>query len=231
MTTLSINDALLLVRKNIDEADPNGSVMYSDEDGDNSSLDDIIAKFLPEAINAVHLAAPVQLLEGKSFEVGDLVADSVEISTDGILSFALADNTAFLRLVAFQAADSPIVVSDVLAEASPEGRKQLNRFIRGRWDRPRLVQEQGTHTGPAFKYYTINSEGDSFGSYIGSPASAIARLVWVQEQFYGEAATGYDISRRLRQNIIDRLTAMAMETWNDQRAQSYYQKSVNYSNI
>lgn len=230
MVTLSTEDALLLVRRNLDEAEPNGSVMYSDEANDNMSLDDIILKFLPEAINDIHRLAPVRLLEGKSFEAIDDL-DSAELSTDGILSFTLKADSDFMRLVAFQAADSAIVVSDILAEASPEGRKQLNPHIRGRKDRPRLIQVQGDHTGPAFKYYTLDSDGDSFASYRATPASAIARLVWIQEKFYDAATTEYYISRRLRQNIIDCLTAKVMETYSDQRAQSFYQKANNYSNI
>lgn len=213
MVTLTTADAITLVRKNLDEQDPNGSVMYDADNsyGDNASLDDIIRRTLPEAINAVNLAAPVQLLEGKS-----VTAAAPSIS-DGVLSFSLPSGSKFLRLVAFQAADSPIVVTDVLPEASPEGRKQINRYIRGRYDRPRLVLLQGRHTEPAFRYYTLRSNI--------SASSAISQLYIVQEQFYSSDATGYEISRRLRQNIINWLTAMVMETYSDQRSQIYYQKA------
>ena len=74
MVTLSPSTAIELVRKNLDELDPNGSVMYEDENGsadeygDNASLDDIIRRNLPEAINAVHLTAPVAMLEGKEHD-------------------------------------------------------------------------------------------------------------------------------------------------------------------
>lgn len=217
MVTLSPSDAVALVRKNLDEIAPNGSAMYDPDNayGDNASMDDIIRRNLPESINAVHLSAPVQLLEGKSVS-----ASAPSVSSDGVLSFSLPEGSRFLRLVAFQAADSPIVVTDVIPEASGEGHKQLNKYIRGRYDRPRLVLLQGRQTEPAFKYYSLKN------SY--SPANAISQLIIIQEQFYESDATGYDISRRLRQNIIDRLTALVMETYNDQRAQLYYQKANNY---
>lgn len=225
MIPLSTSDAVELVRKNLDELDPNGnaSVMYTDENDDNLSLSATIKRMLPEAINAVQLAAPATLLEGKSFDAGDL--DSVAIE-NGVLSISLKSTTNFLRLVEFQAADSIIVVSDTIGEATPEGRKQLNPRIRGRYDRPRLVQLQGRHTGPQLKYYTLNTEGQNYAAYVSTPADAISRLSFVQEQFYAAATTEYNISRRLRQNIIDYLTAKVVETYSDQRAQAYYTKAL-----
>lgn len=217
MTTITPADAVTLVRKNLDELDPNGSVMYDTDNnhGDNASLDETIKRMLPEAINDVHLSAPVQLLEGVTATIEEGAA--IE---DGILSFSLSAESKYIRLVAFRAADSNIVVTDTIPEASPEGRKQLNPYIRGRHDRPRLVILQGKQTGPHFKYYTISQDIE--------PSSAIALLEYVQEQFYASDAASYMISRRLRQNIIDCLTAKVMETYNDQRAQSFYQKANNY---
>ena len=221
MMTLTPSDAVALVRKNLDEVEPNGSAMYGDQDGDNLSLDDIVKKNLPEAINAVQKAAPVSLLEGKEH----LFTESDTVTIDGgVLSFTLASSSKYMRLVAFRAADSDIVVTDTIPEASPEGRKQLNRYIRGRADRPRLVHLQGRHTGPAFKYYSL-SDGSA---YTSNPSSAIAQFSYVEEQLYSSSATGYPISRRLRQNIIDCLTAMVMETYSDQRSQLFYQKANNF---
>lgn len=221
MVTLSPSDAVALVRKNLDEIAPNGSAMYDPDNtyGDNASMDDIIRRNLPEAINAVNTAAPAQLLEGKSVS-----ASNPSVSSDGVLSFSLPEGSRFLRLVAFQASDSPIVVTDVLPEASGEGHKQLNRYIRGRYDRPRLVLLQGRHTEPEFKYYSLREN-------TADPASAISQLYIIQEQLYTSDATGYDISRRLRQNIIDWLTGKVMETYNDQRAQLYYQRANNFPTI
>ena len=246
MVNLSTSDARILVRKNLDEQDPNGSVMYADENGsssdygDNESLDKIIARNLPEAINAIHKTAPVWLLEGVALTLLDIATVTedqtttslIDISTDGILSFTMKDTTDYLRLVSFRAADSLVTVTDVIPEASPEGRKQLNQYIRGRHDRPRLVQLQGRHTGPSFKYYTVTTPAD----YSSNPFTAIAQMEYLKEQFYSAPTElvpdpAYPISRRLRQNIVDYLTAMVMDTFGDQRSQAYYQKASMYNNI
>lgn len=227
MTTLSISEAVALVRKNLDEMDPNASVMYTDEGSDNFSLSDIITRNLPEAINEVGLAAPVQLLEGETIDFATDQDAAVDVSDDGVLSVSLPPSSGFLRLVAFKAADSPVVVTDILAEASPEGRKQLNPYIRGRWDRPRLVSVQGEHTGPEFRYYTLDKPED----YAGDPASAISLFSFLKEQSFKPGDMGYDIPRRLKSNIIDCLTAKVLETYSDQRAQSFYQKASIFPNI
>ena len=186
MVTLSPSDAVALVRKNLDEIAPNGSAMYDPDNtyGDNASMDDIIRRNLPEAINAVNTAAPAQLLEGKSVS-----ASNPSVSSDGVLSFSLPEGSRFLRLVAFQASDSPIVVTDVLPEASGEGHKQLNRYIRGRYDRPRLVLLQGRHTEPEFKYYSLREN-------TADPASAILHRFTYEAQiatfFPGTNGRQYD---------------------------------------
>ena len=221
MITISNTDAVELVRKNLEELDTDSSDMLSDYD-DNASLDSIIKRNLPEAINAVSLAAPIALLEGVS-----VTAVSPSVSTDGVLSFSLGSESQFLRLVAFRAADSGIVVTDPIPEASPEGRKQLNKYVRGRYDRPRLVLLQGAHTGPAFQYYTLANPG----AYTAVPANAIAQFSIVQEQIYSAETTEYQASRRIRQNIIDYLTAIVMDTYADQRSQIYHQKANSFTNI
>lgn len=229
MVTLTPATAITLVRKNLDEAGLNESIMYTDENNDNLSLDDIIKKNLPEAINAVHLVAPISLLEGVEYSFSRTQTkpegEKISISTDGVITFSPAKNSKFLRLVAFKAVDSPIVITDVIPEASAEGRKQLNAAIRGRYDRPRLVRLQGETTPPTFKYYSLKEGTDD--SLILA-VDAISVFSFIREQFYDSQSPGYDISRYLRQNIIDRLTAMVMETYADTRAQSFYEKSNSF---
>ena len=253
METLSKDAAVKLVRKNLEELDPNGSAMYGETEvgsadvyGDNQSLDSIIARNLPEAINAVHKAAPVQLLEGEAYPfhtgtgdapAGESISYGANSASDDycVLHFTLKTASTYLRLVAFQATDSPIVVTDAIGEASPEGRKQLNKYIRGRADRPRLVLLQGKHTGPSFNYYSLKPETVA-ASPAPSAQSLVGQLSIINEQFYKEPTQlvpnpTYEISRRLRQNIIDYLTAMVMETYSDQHAQVYYQKASTYPSI
>lgn len=222
MITLPIPEAVILVRRNLDEMDPNASAMYSDEGADNFSLSDIITRNLPDAVNEVALAAPAVLLEGK-----EVTPSGAEVSSDGVLSFSLDAGSGFLRLAAFRASDSPVVVTDVIGEATPEGRKQLNRFIRGTWDRPRLVSVQGRHTGPEFKYYTLKEPE----AYADDPASAVALFSYVEELSFTPGDTGYPVPRRLKRNIIDCLTAKVLETYSDPRAQQFYQKASVFPNI
>ena len=218
--------------------------MYVDEANDNRSLDEVISKNLPEAVNAVHQTAPVVLLEGKdyTFSASDAPAgESISYGDDErdedycVLHFSLANDAAFLRLVAFQAADSPIVVTDIIPQASAEGRKQLNRHIRGRYDRPRLVQGQGRHTAPSFDYYSLLPSTIE----AKTPIQCVGRLSFIKEQFYSAPTMvdnvltypNYDISRRLRQNIIEYLTAMVLETYGDERAQAWYTKAASFPTL
>ena len=252
MKTILPSDAVELVRKNLEELDPNGSVMYDDEAGssdaygDNRSLDDIIKRSLPEAINAVHKAAPVRLLEGEAHVFSG--QEDVTIASDGVMTIRLGQDTELLRLVDLQAADSPIVVTDLLAEASPEGRKQLNPYIRGRADRPRVVIRQGSHDEPVLLYYSLSAitpyiVTDEHAANRGAalpdvpdPAPegyhwwplAITRLHYIKRQFYTQEETGYVISRMVQQNIIDYLTAMVMDIYEDKRAESFYKKAVTF---
>lgn len=218
MQQLSLSDATALVRKNLDEADPNGSVMYTDDDSDNSSLDDIIAKNLPEAINAINLTAPVTLIEGKVLKTAEL---ETEVTDDLVLSFSLPKDSKFLRLVAFKAYDSDFIVTDILGEGTSEGRKQLNKWLRGQYDCPRLVLlNDGEQM--SFRYYSMASHGKYF---------PIDYFEYVEELTYNKNTTGYDIASRLRQNIIDCLTAMVMEVYSDQRAQYFFQKASNFPRV
>lgn len=224
---LTIAEAKQLVRKNLDELEANGSGMYG-EDTDNAVLDSLIERSLPEAINAVNLAAPVTLLDGIELEP-DNAEDFSFVSpvVDGVLEFKILRED-FLRLVAFRATDSDVVVTSVLDEASAEGRKQLNKYLRGRSDRPRLVKLQGMWKDihdkfcPDFKYYTLSINPEE-----GEESGAVALCSYVKEEKYDEssAASDYHISQRLRQNIIDYTTALVLTAMGDQRSQSYYQKA------
>lgn len=230
LQSLSLSDTVSLVRKNLDEVDPNGSVMYTDDDSDNSSLDDIIARNLPEAINAINLSAPVTLLEGTVLE-GSKMTD--EANEDGVLSFSISEDR-FLRFVAFKATDSDIVVTDVLGESTAEGRKQLNKWLRGQYDCPRLVllhKRDQNSSKISFKYYSLKEESKKEDVESKEKSSYIEYFEYIKELVYSENTAEYKIASRLRQNIIDCLTAMVMEIYSDQRAQYFLQKANNFSRL
>ncbi len=210
MYILSIADAVTAVRKNLDEQGLNESVMYGDENSDNGSLDSIISKTLPEAINDIHRIAPVYLLEGED------ITSFKECGFDsGVLFFTF--DADCLRLAAFQADDSAIVVTDVIPEASAEGRKQLNQYIRGTYDNPRLVQIQGVANSPSFRYYTLKDD-----TYKDNPKAAIKQLKVVRQQSWSEGADSYPVSADLVDSIIYQLTALVCRIYGNIDAATYF---------
>lgn len=236
MYQFPISKAQEAVRKNLDELDPNGSVMYDDESGeDNLSLDNLIARFLPEAINEVNKVAPVTLLEGTEVKSNTSVAyDSPSEEDNHVVKITINAALNYLRLVAFKAEDSNIVITDAIEEASPEGRKQHNKYIRGTYDRPRLVIQQASKDGsPIFKYY-------SYKNSTPNPASTnVTTLSIIQEVRFEDTSAGYiapsgnnsgtyDSCLMLRQNYIDYITARVMETFGDARAQAYYTRALTF---
>ncbi len=197
MVTLLKDDAISAVRKNLDEQGLNDSVMYVDDNADNDSLDAIIAKTLPEAINDIHAVAPAHLLEGEDYKA----RLGLCYVFDRVLHFEF--DAKLLRLAAFQAADSPIVVTDVIPEASAEGRKQLNQFVRGTWDNPRLVMQQGKTYTPTFRYYTLKDD-----TYLANPSGAVQQLRIIRQLFHSDAESGYPVSAALVDSAIYQLTAL-----------------------
>ena len=56
-------------------------------------------------------------------------------------------------------------------------------------------------------------------------ATAISLFLYVKQNIYAAATTSYSFSRLLRQNVIDQLTAMVLQIYNDQRAQFFLQRA------
>lgn len=233
MTTLTLAEAVLLVRKNLDEIGANGSVMFGAA-SDNVSLDQTIKRSLPEAVNHIHLTAPVELLdwEDEAVSPAGITSSGVDDETRQVLTFTLPQNSDFLRLVSFKTKDSQVVVTKVHGSASAEGRKQANRHIRGRYDRPRLIMEQGSASAktPTFRYYSLR---EPYTAATGHTAAGdnIDFLRIIKEQQFDRTLTdsqGYDISYRVRQNIIDYLTALTMQVCGYQGAELFIQKANNF---
>lgn len=230
MTPITPADAIAAVRKNLDEQGLNESVMYNDENADNDSMDSIIAKTLPEAINEIHRIAPVYLLEGDSLverndNLGSESSSSQEdVSISGrVLLFSVPDTC--LRLVAFQAADSDIVVTDVIPEASAEGRKQLNPYIRGTYDNPRMVKVQGKGGPMSFRYYSLKDS-----SFDNHPIDAISRLEVIYQAVYNDQeGASYQASTELVDSIMYQLTAMVLAIYGQAEMANYFtQKALKW---
>ena len=212
MITITPSEAVSLVRKNLDEQEINASALYvsgSPDATDNDSLDNIIKKTLPEALNAVHRDADSRLLEGIS---GTPTGASI---TETVLSFSISP--AVLRLVAFQAVDSPVVLGDWVPEYSAEGRKQLNVYVRGTYDDPTLVKVQGAQT---FRYYTLKQATAT--TYANTPASAVSRFIYVPEQVYAAGTASYSVATLLRDPAILHLTGMVLSVYGETDKANYF---------
>lgn len=213
MYALTPNEAVSEVRKNLDEQGLNDSVMYTSESTDNESLDLIIKRTLPEAINAVCMTATVTTLEGESV-LKEVTAGAVN---DNVLNFKLPENSNFLRLVYFKATDSEHIVTEVVAEASAEGRKQLNKHIRGTYDKPRLVYIQGSGGAPEFNYYSLKETVKD-----KEPLEYITQMQIVRRAKYSEDATSYNVPTELRDVIIRYLTGMVLAIYGENDKANYF---------
>lgn len=212
MITITPSEAVTLVRKNLDEQEINASALYvsgSPDTTDNDSLDQIIKKTLPEAINAVHRDADALLLEGVT---GTPTGATIN---ETVLTFSFTP--AILRLVAFQAVDSSVVLGEWIPEFSAEGRKQLNVYVRGTYDDPALVKVQGAQT---FRYYTLKAATAT--TYASNPASAVSRFIYIPEQTYSANAASYSVATLLRDPAILHLTGMVLSIYGENDKANYF---------
>ena len=217
MYLLTKDKAILLVRKNLDEQSVNDSDIIDLDDVDSDELESILVKNLPEAINAVHSASPVQLLDGELLSGIDLNEVSI---ADGVLSFSISKE--LLRLVAFRAEDSVYVITKPVAEDSFEGRMQLNPYTQGTPDRPRLVLMQGKDRAgkSSFRYYSVEKT-------YADPAQAIARFEYIPRYSYSEGVSSYGVAENVVENVIDYLTGMMLVTYGQaEKAQYYFNLAV-----
>lgn len=217
MTTITPSEAIAAVRKNLDEQEINAAALYpsgNPDTSDNDSLDSIITKTLPEAINAVQGEAPLAMLEGVAgIPTGASFANNV-------LSFSFT-TAQILRLVAFQAVDSAVVLGEFTPEYSPEGRKQQNPYVRGTYDDPVLVKIQGKQQ---FRYYSVLPA--TVTTYTSTPASAISRFDYVPRQEYAANAVSYSVADLLKESALLHLTGMVLAIYGESdKAQYFFSKA------
>ena len=217
MTTITPSEAIEAVRKNLDEQEINAAALYptgSPDTSDNDSLDSIIRKTLPEAINAVQAEAPLALIEGVA---GSPTGASF---SNNVLAFSFT-TAQILRLVAFQSVDSAVVLGEWTPEYSPEGRKQLDTYVRGTYDDPVLVKIQGKQQ---FRYYTVLPATAT--TYASAPASAVARFDYVPLQTYAAAAVSYSVADLLKESALLHLTGMVLAIYGEaDKAQYFFNKA------
>lgn len=150
MYPLTVKSAFSYVRKAIDE-------LTSVEDigmlikPDSLDLHRLVEGFIVEAAVKVYSLTPTLSLEGKDAIQGEDY--TLELS-DGVVTITMLVPTS--RVLSVKSNDSNYVVSDLIPENSAEGRKQLNQYVRGTYDDPRLIllkKWNGDHK-PRMNYYT-----------------------------------------------------------------------------
>ena len=155
MFQLSISAACSYVRRVLDEltsVEEIGMLVCPDA----VDLHKLVEGSIVEAAVKVQNQAPSIMIDGIKGEFGTN-EDYVTSIKDGVITILMLKDT--LRLASIKAVDSEVVVCDVIPEDSAEGRKQLNKYVRGVPDDPRVVLQKNwsTEYRPVFKYYTIQN--------------------------------------------------------------------------
>ncbi len=230
MYTLTESEAILLVRRNIDEQEYNDSSMAGVDDKDSTAFEELCKKLLPEAINEVHANAPLELLDGTQ---GNAKLTDFSISSDNVLSFSLPDK--ILRLVSFRLNDiyqdeTNLTLYDLVAETSPEGLMQRNPYTRGSVECPKLVLRVGGENKSLFSYYTTYPDWDSelIDTYKDdSPEVIVEQMEYLPLYRYTSSDTGkeYKIAERVHNNIIDQLTAKVLAVYNSAQASYFFSRA------
>lgn len=218
MRQLNVQAACYYVRKVMDE-------LVSVEDigllasPDALDLTRLVEGFIAEAVMRIHNAAPSFLLDGEKGTVGEDYSAAIEAGTEGVVVITMLKDT--LRLVSVKADDSPVVVCNIIPEDSAEGRKQLNKYVRGVYDDPRVVLAKvrpGDYT-PVLKYYSSEKgECPTFElEYIPYPVVSNGS-VW--------------ISPRLEHAVLNELAAMVLDSLNEhEKAGLYRAKAKEYISL
>lgn len=221
MIKLYVRDAISLVRKNMDEVDSGVEIML--EQPETTALDEVIRRTIPEAINAVNRMVPAERLQGLAVASTDY--SNITINSDGSVSFQVDESKTgpWLKLVSLKAADSDVVLTEVTDEASAEGRKQLNPYVRGRYDDPTLVGLQGSRL--KFKYYSLKEgavhPANPFDVFTFMPECELER-----GRLYTAAASVpnsyYLISDGLLDAVVYQLTGLVLNVYGEtEKAKTY----------
>lgn len=208
MYSLAITKAVAYVRQAIDEINSSESYGLIGE-AEILDVQKLVEGYFAEAVINVHTLAPALLMEGIMATEGtdyDLKLDN------GVVTITMKMPT--VRVVSAKCSDSDIVLTDLLSEDSAEGRKQLDRYVRGTYDDPRIVLQKkwaGEHM-PILKYYTAKEDEVSFDlEIIPYPAASSDSAL---------------IAPRLEYAVLNYITAMVLDSFKEhERAELYKAKA------
>lgn len=150
MYPLTVKAAYAYVRKAIDELTSTEDIGMLIEP-DSVDLHRLVEGYLVEAVIKTHSLASTLALEGDNARQDEDYSIELE---GGVVTISML--TPVLKVLSVKCSDSEYILSDLIPENSAEGRKQLNKYVRGTFDDPRLVllkKVNGDHM-PIMKYYT-----------------------------------------------------------------------------
>lgn len=178
----------------------------------------LVKGFIVEAIVKAHKDAPSFLVDGieGTQKPAEPVANTIydfEVSFDAEGKVATIKMlTECVRLASIKASDSNYIVSDYAVEDSPIGRMQLDKYVRGTYDDPRLIIKKSLVDSrtPQFDYYTTQDNNATFTlEYVPYPV---------------EESETFEISEKVEYAVMNLLTAMVLD------ALSYHDKATLYKN-
>lgn len=206
MYQLSIISATAFVRTALDElttVEETGMLV----DADAVNLQRLVVNSIVEAVVKTHQGALPVLIDGNIGVQGEDY--TAELDDNGVITITMLQDT--LRVASVQAADSPVVLTDIVPEDSAEGRKQLNRYVRGVSDDPRVVLQKVWSEAykPIFKYYSTEED----------TCPAIS-LEYVPYPVLEEAVIS--ISPQLEYAVLNELVAMVLDSVNQHEKAALY---------
>lgn len=226
MFQLSISAACLYVRRALDEltsVEEIGMLVYPD----GMDLHKLVEGAIVEAAVKVHNLAPAIMIEGVKGEASTNVRArdyTASIDEDGVMTIRMEKEA--IRIASLKASDSEVVICELIPEDSAEGRKQLNKYVRGVPDDPRAVLQKepnGDHK-PIVKYYAFGQEQKD------AEGNAIPRTIELYYVPYPKIEeTIVEISPALEYAVLNEVTAMVMDSLGErEKASLYREKSINY---
>lgn len=220
---LSVSSAIEFVRASIDELSQMESDMLVSE-LDDRNLDMTVEKLLPAAIEYVHLSAPSGLLDGIILDTATV--QSFVTIEDRVLDLNFKESTRYniLRMTAFKAGDSNILLSDAYYEDSPQARMQTEPYTQGQPDEPVIVL-MGDSVGykPHYRYYTTDLTQDD-----GDDVPFLMKYVPAPEPMEDQDGD-YFVSARLRQSVLNYLVSLVLLAYKEANlAEIFKQKALEY---
>lgn len=213
MMTLTRDAVIAAVRKNLDEQGLNPSAMYG-QSQDSQELDSIIYDTLPEALEYIHLVAPIDMVDGE--ELNESRTDALTISViNNVLDINLTGLKAVkvARLLSFKCGSSNLL-TEAYYEDSAIGRKQNNKYVQGKPDEPVLIlmgDSEGLY--PHYKYYTtedgVSEANVSFSlRYYAKPEA--------------DSDGDYKCSSKLENQVIYYLTGLVLSIFNEKEKAAHF---------